>query len=34
MTQQAKKALDKWVFRVIWVVLVITSIGFVMKLVG
>ncbi len=34
MTQQAKAALDKWVFRAVWVVLVITTIGFVAKLVG
>ena len=34
MTQHAKVLLDKWVFRTIWVVLVVTTIGFFVKLVG
>jgi hypothetical protein len=32
MTQHAKKVLDKWVFRAIWVVLLVTVAGFVVKL--
>jgi hypothetical protein len=34
MTQHAKVVLDKWVFRAIWVVLVVTTTGFVAKMMG
>jgi hypothetical protein len=33
MTQHAKIVLDRWVFRVIWVVLFVTAVGFVVKLI-
>jgi hypothetical protein len=34
MTQHAKVVLDRWVFRGIWVVLFVTTCGFVVKLLG
>jgi hypothetical protein len=34
MTKQAKVVLDKWVFRAIWVVLFVTTTGFVAKMLG
>ena len=34
MTQQSKKVLDKWAFRAVWAVLIVTSILFAIKLVG
>jgi len=34
MTQHTKKALDKWAFRAVWGVLIVTSILFAIKLVG
>jgi hypothetical protein len=33
MTQHAKVVLDKWVFRAVWVVLIVTVVGFVVKLI-
>jgi len=32
MTQHAKVVLDRWVFRAVWVVLIVTVAGFVVKL--
>jgi hypothetical protein len=34
MTQHTKVVLDKWVFRAVWVVLIVTMIGFVVKLIA
>lgn len=34
MTQHAKVLLDKWAFRAVWIVLIVTTIGFVVKMVG
>ena len=34
MTQHTKIVLDRWVFRAIWVVLFVTTTGFVAKMLG
>jgi hypothetical protein len=34
MTKHAKVVVDRWVFRAIWVVLFVTTTGFVAKMLG
>jgi hypothetical protein len=34
MTMHTKVVLDRWVFRAIWVVLFVTTTGFVAKMLG
>ena len=34
MSKNTKMLLDKWIFRAIWVVLIVTTVGFVATMLG
>ncbi len=34
MSKNTKMLLDKWIFRAIWAVLIVTTVGFVVRMLG